>query len=310
MKYEAPSGALGYKIYKKIMEVFNMIEVKNGDFLVTDNSLKSLYFYQSNEDSYNEFGKKTKCNFYTVRIKGKPKKYRTRNDNNELIYTYFNIFKSPDFNFIDFNYETGEVIEIRLLEALQPESCATGMFLEIKFVDFNDNTYYKREFININSFNGTQEKRLQYYKEFFDKYCKNYVDLVYSKGFEIPKVDILSVAYKELLSSSETIFNHCDHLHKDVAVRIFGKINNFSLFEKDRYMRLFSAFNKPRYLKYLNNVNLNNKYKNQISKIYEVVKSNTDIVYLYKNTSHHTDKMQIFNEKLNDFISLNEARFK
>ena len=287
-----------------------MINVVNGDFLSVSDSIESLYFYDVGEKYYDVFGKKLNCNYSLLKRKGKSKQYRYANDNNESVITHFNIFKSTDFNFIDFNYETSEVIEIRLLDALQPLSCSTKLIFEVKFIDLNDNVYYKREDIGIKSFNGTQEKRLNYYKEFFDKYCQEYVKNIYLKSFKIPEFEILRTAYKELLSSDETIKNHCDHLNKEVAVRIFGILNNFSLFRNDRYLHLFSVENSQRYLKYLDNIFLNSHYRDQIFKIYKALKLNNKLIYLYKNTSHKADEMEIFTDHLNDFIKTNEKEFQ
>lgn len=285
-----------------------MVEVKNGQFLeVNKRAFKtndnSVYFWKMKEEHYPYFAKQTECNYKVCRIKGRPKAERASYENIEEVYTSFNISKSPDFNFTHFNYETGEVLELKFLEANQKQWGNTQVVIEVIFIDKNDNIYSKREFEYIPSFNGTQEKRLQHYKEFFDKYCEEYLE----KTLEIPEVEVLKVAYKELFPSGKIKTGWPDYIVKEkLAVRIFGVANNIE-YANDKFFSLFNGQETPQDLDYLNRFKLASKPKKQLDKIFKILNSSNsgnELLKAYSNLKR--EDLPNFLEQIDTFIKENK----
>lgn len=291
-----------------------MVEVKNGEFLqVKELAFKrndnSVFFDKREEKHYDCFDKKVNCNYRFYKFLGKPKSERRSWDNNEEVYTYFNITKSPAFNYTYFDYETGEALQIRLLEAKQPKSNNTRLDFEIIFSDVKDEKHIIKDYESIPSFNGTQAKRISYYKECFDKFCEEYVEkFLREKTFKVFEVLILKIAYKELFPYGKIKHSWPDNFSNElVALRVFDVLCNFNLLKNDKYFSLFQCYENDYAYNYVNFFKLKAKYKNKLENIFKILTSSNSgksLVSLYLNS--RSDKLPDFYNQVETFIKENK----
>lgn len=291
-----------------------MVEVKNGEFLeVKQVAFKkndnSVFFDKRDEKYYNCFDKNVNCNYKFDKWLGKPKAERRSWDNNEEVYTYFNITKSPAFNYTYFDYESGEALQIRLLEAKQPATNNTRLDFEIIFSDVKDKKHTIKDYEYVPSFNGTQAQRIRYYKECFDKFCEEYVGkFLEEKTFKVFEILILKIAYKELFSTGKIKHSWPDNISNEVvALRIFDVLYGFNKLKNDRHFSLFQSYENAHAYNYVNFFKLKAKYKSKLDKIFKILTSSNSgksLVSLYLNS--RSDKLPDFYNQVETFIKENK----
>jgi hypothetical protein len=143
-----------------------------------------------------EYAKKTNA-YYRIASRHKNSRNKNRHPtkpddwNNESLYLEIDPNLSPDFNFTYVDLITEKSLCVNLIETEQRDWGRTTLILQVIYTGENQELFQNKNYEYVETIPGTIEKRLQLYKQAFDKVCQMYLASYFNEGFKVNRQHVI-----------------------------------------------------------------------------------------------------------------------
>lgn len=243
--------------------------------------------------------KKTKASFY-IRCRYKNSK-RSSDENNEVMSLEFDTNLSQDFVYSFVDFKTGKSLEIKMTHADQPFYGKTNLKYEVQHINEEQELFVNRGYSQCETEKGTITKRLQIYKNEFDRFCNEEFLKFQTNGFKVNLQHVIENIgchiYFNYLKSKSYAWNG-ERVVLNEILLMFSSLNNDCFKNRDD----IDIYSSPFYVRDSNfnvfcTVSIDQEYVELIKKLVPFYNSHANF---FRELTNHKDLGKYSNKQSYD----------